>query len=362
MHILLTAVSVIGKILLAVLILLILIVLLLLFAPVRYQAGVRRKTQTPFSELEILFGIRYLAGIIRVAGKWKGGTWGAALKLFGRDLRIIGDERVFGRETEVGAALEELPDDPPENRTEKEPEKKPDEPEKEPEKKPDEPAKEPERKPDEPAKEPERKQVEPAEAADDNKGEPLRKKAQRRIKKDRRSGSGKKPSKAGKMISSAAEAISRIMSRLIDLITSLPDLLWKLPDSWDAIDDKIYGLKKEIRPWLAGCSKEAYRAILHQLMTLLSHYRVRKAKGHLTFGTGDPAMTGAAGGVIRSVLPAGASHFELQPVFHDRMLDADMMLEGHIRLCHLVKAVVVLLLNKNIRKMIRRLRRMHGGK
>ena len=58
------------------------------------------------------------------------------------------------------------------------------------------------------------------------------------------------------------------------------------------------------------------------------HYRVRKAKGHLTFGTGDPAMTGAAGGVIRSVLPAGASHFELQPVFHDRMLDADMMLEG----------------------------------
>lgn len=351
MHILLTAVSVIGKILLAVLILLILIVLLLLFAPVRYQAGVRRKTQTPFSELEILFGIRYLAGIIRVAGKWKGGTWGAALKLFGRDLRIIGDERVFGRETEVGAALEELPDDPPENRTEKEPEKKPDEPEKE-----------PERKPDEPAKEPERKPVEPAEAAEDNKGEPLRKKAQRRIKKDSRSGSGKKPSKAGKMISSAAEAISRIMSRLIDLITSLPDLLWKLPDSWDAIDDKIYGLKKEIRPWLAGCSKEAYRAILHQLMTLLSHYRVRKAKGHLTFGTGDPAMTGAAGGVIRSVLPAGASHFELQPVFHDRMLDADMMLEGHIRLCHLVKAVVVLLLNKNIRKMIRRLRRMHGGK
>ena len=340
MHILLTAVSVIGKILLAVLILLILIVLLLLFAPVRYQAGVRRKTQTPFSELEILFGIRYLAGIIRVAGKWKGGTWGAALKLFGRDLRIIGDERVFGRETEVGAALEELPDDPPENRTEKEPEKKP----------------------DEPAKEPERKPVEPAEAAEDNKGEPLRKKAQRRIKKDSRSGSGKKPSKAGKMISSAAEAISRIMSRLIDLITSLPDLLWKLPDSWDAIDDKIYGLKKEIRPWLAGCSKEAYRAILHQLMTLLSHYRVRKAKGHLTFGTGDPAMTGAAGGVIRSVLPAGASHFELQPVFHDRMLDADMMLEGHIRLCHLVKAVVVLLLNKNIRKMIRRLRRMHGGK
>ena len=351
MHILLTAVSVIGKILLAVLILLILIVLLLLFAPVRYQAGVRRKTQTPFSELEILFGIRYLAGVIRVAGKWKGGTWGAALKLFGRDLRIIGDERVFGRETEVGAALEELPDDPPENRTEKEPEKKPDEPEKE-----------PERKPDEPAKEPERKPVEPAEAAEDNKGEPLRKKAQRRIKKDSRSGSGKKPSKAGKMISSAAEAISRIMSRLIDLITSLPDLLWKLPDSWDAIDDKIYGLKKEIRPWLAGCSKEAYRAILHQLMTLLSHYRVRKAKGHLTFGTGDPAMTGAAGGVIRSVLPAGASHFELQPVFHDRMLDADMMLEGHIRLCHLVKAVVVLLLNKNIRKMIRRLRRMHGGK
>ena len=340
MHILLTAVSVIGKILLAVLILLILIVLLLLFAPVRYQAGVRRKTQTPFSELEILFGIRYLAGIIRVAGKWKGGTWGAALKLFGRDLRIIGDERVFGRETEVGAALEELPDDPPENRTEKETEKKP----------------------DEPAKEPERKPVEPAEAAEDNKGEPLRKKAQRRIKKDSRSGSGKKPSKAGKMISSAAEAISRIMSRLIDLITSLPDLLWKLPDSWDAIDDKIYGLKKEIRPWLAGCSKEAYRAILHQLMTLLSHYRVRKAKGHLTFGTGDPAMTGAAGGVIRSVLPAGASHFELQPVFHDRMLDADMMLEGHIRLCHLVKAVVVLLLNKNIRKMIRRLRRMHGGK
>ena len=340
MHILLTAVSVIGKILLAVLILLILIVLLLLFAPVRYQAGVRRKTQTPFSELEILFGIRYLAGVIRVAGKWKGGTWGAALKLFGRDLRIIGDERVFGRETEVGAALEELPDDPPENRTEKEPEKKP----------------------DEPAKEPERKPVEPAEAAEDNKGEPLRKKAQRRIKKDSRSGSGKKPSKAGKMISSAAEAISRIMSRLIDLITSLPDLLWKLPDSWDAIDDKIYGLKKEIRPWLAGCSKEAYRAILHQLMTLLSHYRVRKAKGHLTFGTGDPAMTGAAGGVIRSVLPAGASHFELQPVFHDRMLDADMMLEGHIRLCHLVKAVVVLLLNKNIRKMIRRLRRMHGGK
>ncbi len=324
MHILLTVLSVIGKILLAVLILLILIAALLLFAPVRYQAGVRRRTKTDFSEVEILFGIRYLAGIIRVAGKWKGGKWGAALKLFGRDLRVIGDESVLGKEDHGGGrekpseTIEEInfpeekeeaplrePDQETGRKTEPEPERKP--------------GPEPERKPD-PKKGP------------------------------------------GGLLGNAAEALSRILARLTDLVTSLPDLLWKLPDSLDAIDEKIYGLKKEIRPWLAGCSKEAYRAILRQLMFLLSHYRIRKVKGHLEFGTGDPALTGAAGGVIRSVLPAASSGFELQPVFHDRMLDTDMLAEGHVRLCHLVKAVVVLLLNKNIRKMIRRLRRMRGGK
>lgn len=93
-----------------------------------------------------------------------------------------------------------------------------------------------------------------------------------------------------------------------------------------------------------------------ELNGLWRHYRPRKATGYLRFGTGDPALTGELTGVLYLLLPA-FSEVQLEPDFNDPMLQTELELSGHIRVCHLVATAWRLFRNKKLRRLIAKIRK-----
>lgn len=102
--------------------------------------------------------------------------------------------------------------------------------------------------------------------------------------------------------------------------------------------------------------KELFAEGKTELNGLWRHYRPRKAKGYLKFGTGDPALTGELTGVLYLLLPA-FSEIELKPDFNDPMLQTELELSGQIRVCHLVVTAWRLFRNKKLRRLIAKVRK-----
>ena len=89
---------------------------------------------------------------------------------------------------------------------------------------------------------------------------------------------------------------------------------------------------------------------------LARHYGIRRIKGYMRFGTGDPASTGELTGILYLFLPAGADKFTLSPDFHEAVLEADLEASGHIRFVHLLIIAIKIFRDKNMKKILRRLR------
>ena len=102
--------------------------------------------------------------------------------------------------------------------------------------------------------------------------------------------------------------------------------------------------------------KELFAEGKAELNGLWRHYRPRKATGYLQFGTGDPALTGELTGVLHLLLPA-FSEVQIEPDFNDPMLQTELELSGHIRVCHLVATAWRLFRNKKLRRLIAKIRK-----
>ena len=109
-------------------------------------------------------------------------------------------------------------------------------------------------------------------------------------------------------------------------------------------------LIREYRP------REVLELLWGYAKKLARHFRPRKIRGFLKFGTGDPALTGELTGILYLLLPVSAKDFSLEPEFHETALEADLAAWGRIRGIHLLVAAVEIFRNKQLKKIIRRLR------
>ena len=109
-------------------------------------------------------------------------------------------------------------------------------------------------------------------------------------------------------------------------------------------------LIREYRP------REVLELLWGYAKKLARHFRPRKIRGFLKFGTGDPALTGELTGILYLLLPVSAKDFSLEPEFHEAALEADLTAWGRIRGIHLLVTAVEIFRNKQLKKIIRRLR------
>lgn len=130
---------------------------------------------------------------------------------------------------------------------------------------------------------------------------------------------------------------------------------------WEKIDtirDRMYGILDKIYEitdiMLDPATHRTARRIKQAVFKILGHVLPRKCRVKLTFGTGDPAVTGQILGSIYALYPwyADRGEFYIYGDFVEAMACGKLYLEGRIHPVVPAFHAVFLLRDKNIRKLI----------
>ena len=123
------------------------------------------------------------------------------------------------------------------------------------------------------------------------------------------------------------------------------------PSKVDFVKDKIEELKKIINN---PGNRKLFTKLKKNLFYLLKHYLPRKLTGNLSFGFDKPDMTGKILGVMSCFPFLYHNGFKVNPDFETDKLYfcGQLNAKGKIRLIHLLKVVMVLLLDKDFRRVV----------
>lgn len=99
-------------------------------------------------------------------------------------------------------------------------------------------------------------------------------------------------------------------------------------------------------------NKRAIRFAWDKLKHLLKHILPRKMKGYLAFGTGDPATTGQALGVVSVLYAKTGCLLEIRPNFMEKQLETDIEMKGRIQVFALLLIAAKVFFNQEIRNLI----------
>lgn len=171
--------------------------------------------------------------------------------------------------------------------------------------------------------------------------------------------------KARLLLERVPEHLTGLTERLLDgllKVCSLPADVYAGTDDWiERQYQKICDLQKKIGPFVSEEAFSLYGTVLRRLLYLIRCYKPCRAAGSMTLGTGKPDWTGKLIGFLYLVLPADAEKFEIIPDFYEPVFETDMTMTGRIRLNHAAYALVCLLLSRDVRAFLRRVRHRDGS-
>lgn len=99
-------------------------------------------------------------------------------------------------------------------------------------------------------------------------------------------------------------------------------------------------------------NQKAVCLLISRVKYLLHHLRFRKFEGRLAFGFEDPATVGRMLAVLSLFYPLYGECFTITPVFDHTLFEGEIALKGHVRLIHILIAVIQLMMNKKIRGLV----------
>ncbi len=108
--------------------------------------------------------------------------------------------------------------------------------------------------------------------------------------------------------------------------------------------------------WRDEHTREAIAHGKRELRYLGKHYLPRVLHGDVRFGLSDPAATGQLLGALSVVQVFSNGRFRVDADFTAPRLDGNVFLAGHIRVIHLAKSAISLLLDKHLRITVARSR------
>ena len=102
-------------------------------------------------------------------------------------------------------------------------------------------------------------------------------------------------------------------------------------------------------------NKATAKSALGELIYLLKHFRVRKIQSELTFSAGDPALTGQVLGVLCLIPFLYQKGVHITPDFEAEKSYVRGRINGtgHMRLVHVLRSLIRLWKDENIRKLIK---------
>lgn len=318
LHIILVILKLIGILLAAVLLLLLLLCLLLLFVPLRYEIEGRRYPEV----LEGSVRVSWLLHLICLRATYQKGELSAGVRIFWVSRRLFPteekhtDSRQRTDQTEADDGTggnEEIQNLPQESKDAK-------------------------------------KQI----------PKPEKDSLLEDVSADKREKEEQTGSEEAKQPSGRESLPVRIWEWIKEKLLGICRLLQKLSQGMKNLKRKARAWKKQLSGWIELFGSDLFRGVIRRyrgyLFELLGHIRLRKAKGKLHFGFEDPSLTGQLAGVLYVLLPASCGKVQLLPDFQKTVLEGEVIGKGHIRLCHLAKIGWKAFWDKELRRLIKKMR------
>ncbi len=144
----------------------------------------------------------------------------------------------------------------------------------------------------------------------------------------------------------------------------IKELIRKVKQLFRDVSDTIKNIKSEIdfykNLWEKPQGKKSFEHLWREVCYLLKKAKPKKVKGKLLFGTGDPATTGQALGVLGAVygfLPEGLF---ITPDFENEVYEGTIDVKGRLRLIHLLIVAVRLLIDRDFRYVVKKVLAKEG--
>ena len=330
LHIVLFVLKLLGILLLAVLILLLLAVLAVLLVPVRYRARAERDGVWRFSGR-----LWWLARIVGADISWEDGKLKASARLFWL-LRIP----LYPRE-------EKAPPAPGRQRGRK----------KKGEGNPSLPQPRAEESGSLPLAQPGAKAVQkpaPAARAKESPQPAAKRAGEGPEREDGRQG-------AGQESESLWEKIVRLAGQLREKLAACAAFFRDMRYTFEKFCAKIADIRQNIQYYTEVLQEEetrqAFGLCREELLRLVRHVLPRKVRGNIRFGLEDPAATGQLFGLYCAFCQFPGWELAVEPDFEQPVLEGELEIKGKARGAAVLRAGWKLLRSRDIRHLIRRLRR-----
>lgn len=127
------------------------------------------------------------------------------------------------------------------------------------------------------------------------------------------------------------------------------------------ICDKIKHTIRNIRYYIAVIRSDSFQRAFglcrEETLQLLKSILPRKLEANLTVGLGDPANTAQILAVHGMLYPLIGNHIFITPDFENSVFEGDFFFKGKITLFRVLKTAIKVYFNKDLRKVIRLLKR-----
>ena len=157
----------------------------------------------------------------------------------------------------------------------------------------------------------------------------------------------------GRIVNAVKKAILTLISKIKTLFNRIRNIFTKLVQAFRKIKD-LLAVYTKLRD--SGTIARLLQVAGKHGMPIIKHILPRRIRGEVIFGTGDPCSTGEALGAIAAVYPFLPKELTLIPDFEEAVLEADVTFKGHITIAVILYHVIRLILNKDVKKMMKMIR------
>ena len=149
---------------------------------------------------------------------------------------------------------------------------------------------------------------------------------------------------------------------ILEKITSwIRKLFWSLKSFFLNIEENLDSAGKKYRKFERILSDEknqkTFRLVMKQIKVLIRHILPVRLDGWVRFGFDDPYHTGQVLTLISPFYAIYGNHIKIEPVFDEKTIAGELHLKGRIRAGRVLWCGARVLMDKNFRKLLRKLRR-----
>ena len=136
-----------------------------------------------------------------------------------------------------------------------------------------------------------------------------------------------------------------------------PKFFDKIQYTFHKICDRIKSLEEKRDKVAEFLSDEVHRRAFSKgkrvFITFLKAWRPKFVRGNIEFGFDDPYYTGKTLAYLAMIYPFFGEWLEIVPDFEKAVLKGNLHIKGHIRMNHAAAAGIKLILDKNIRSIVK---------